>query len=223
MSSSLSWHNVHFSVAVAVGVAATLSPLVVSDSLAAPFIAPASLDVTVVEETCLEPDDLLPLEDPAVEFGECWEPREADRGATLVGGLPPADRGLPGGRLSATDMRAAIGLCPEPAVGWLCWVVPAALASGGEPVRLVRGELELVPLALATDTGAFGLNAVPASKEAVLMGCFSCLNVLSVETTNDCAKETAGRDSPLVSGGLTALLCSSTDIILLAPVTSPLE
>lgn len=89
-----------------------------------------------------------------VEFGECWEPLEADLGATLVGGLPPVDRGLPGGRLSATDMRAAMGLCPEPVVGWLCCVVPAALASGGEPVRLVRGELELVPLALATETGA---------------------------------------------------------------------
>lgn len=64
------------------------------------------------------------------------------------------DRGLPGGKLSATDMRAAMGLWPEPVVGWFCCVVPAALASGGEPVRLVRGELELVPLALATDTGA---------------------------------------------------------------------
>lgn len=168
---------------MAVGVAATFSPLAVSASLLAPVMAPASVELTVVEETCREPDDLLPLEDPAVEFGECWEPLEADLGATLVGGLPPVDRGLPGGRLSATDMRAAMGLCPEPVVGWLCCVVPAALASGGEPVRLVRGELELVPLALATETGAFGLNPVPASKEAVLIGCFSCLNVLSVEIT----------------------------------------
>lgn len=89
-----------------------------------------------------------------VEFGECCEPLEADLGATLVGGLPPVDRGLPGGRLSATDIRAAIGLWPDPVVGCVCCVVPATLASGGDPVLLFKGELEVVPLALATDTGA---------------------------------------------------------------------
>lgn len=50
---------------MAVGVAATLSPLAVSASLLAPVMAPASVELTVVEETCREPDDLLPLEDPA--------------------------------------------------------------------------------------------------------------------------------------------------------------
>lgn len=71
-----------------------------------------------------------------------------------MGGLPPADRGLPGGKLSATDMSAAIGLWPDPGVGCVCCVVPATLASGGDPVLLFRGELVVVPLALATDTGA---------------------------------------------------------------------
>lgn len=45
-----------------------------------------------------------------VEFGECCDPLDADLGTTLVGGLPPVDRGLPGGKLSATDIRAAMGL-----------------------------------------------------------------------------------------------------------------
>jgi hypothetical protein len=149
-------------------------------------IAPASVEVTVVDETCREPDDLLPLDEPtrSVELGECWDPLEADRGAPLLGGLPPADLGLPGGKLSATDIKAAIGLCPVPPEDCVCWVVPARVGSGGEPVRLFKGEPELEPLALPTEAEALGLNAVAVSKDAVLMGCFSCLKVLSVDTTN---------------------------------------
>lgn len=150
--------------------------------------APASVDVTVVDETCREPDDLRPLEEPAtkkhhhknlipckknknhlpVELGECCEPLDADRGAALPGGLPPVDRGLPGGRLSATDIRAAIGLWPEPGAAPDCWppatgpeVEPVApLPSGGEPVLLLaNGDVEeLEPLALATERGASGLS-----------------------------------------------------------------
>lgn len=45
-----------------------------------------------------------------VELGECWDPLEVDLGTTPVGGLPPVDLGLPGGKLSATDIKAAIGL-----------------------------------------------------------------------------------------------------------------
>lgn len=48
---------------VGVGVA-TFSPLFARPSVA-PAIPPASVEVTVVEETCLEPDDLRPLDDPA--------------------------------------------------------------------------------------------------------------------------------------------------------------
>lgn len=62
VSSNLSWQRVHFKVVVGVGVA-TFSPLTSpSVALAMP---PASVDVTVVEETCLDPEDLRPLDDPA--------------------------------------------------------------------------------------------------------------------------------------------------------------
>jgi hypothetical protein len=125
-------------------------------------IAPASVEVTVVDETCREPDDLLPLDEPtrSVELGECWDPLEADRGAPLLGGLPPADLGLPGGKLSATDIKAAIGLCPVPPEDCVCcWVVPARVGSGGEPVRLFKGEPELEPLALPTEAEAATLKA----------------------------------------------------------------
>lgn len=142
-------------------------------------IAPASVEVTVVDETCREPDDLLPLDEPTrssqltkvisgvprtpllpVELGECWDPLEADRGAPLLGGLPPADLGLPGGKLSATDIKAAIGLCPVPPEDCVCcWVVPARVGSGGEPVRLFKGEPELEPLALPTEAEAATLKA----------------------------------------------------------------
>lgn len=54
----------HFNVAVVAGAAATPSPLA-NDSLFCPFILPASVEVTVVEDTCLEPDDLLPLVEPS--------------------------------------------------------------------------------------------------------------------------------------------------------------
>lgn len=43
------------------------------------------------------------------ELGECWEPREAERGPPAPGGDPPALRGDPGGRVSATDINAAMG------------------------------------------------------------------------------------------------------------------
>lgn len=69
----------------------------------------ASVDVTVVLETCREPDDRRPLEEPEL-FGECCEPREAVRGGGGPGGLGPL-RGLPGGRVSVIDIRLAIGLC----------------------------------------------------------------------------------------------------------------
>lgn len=68
----------------------------------------ASVDVTVVLDTCREPDDRRPLEDPEL-LGECCEPREAVRGGGGPGGLGPF-RGLPGGRVSVMDMRFAIGL-----------------------------------------------------------------------------------------------------------------
>lgn len=121
----------HFKVAAVVAGVAGETPSVPWDIPSGIEPAPASVDVTVVDETCLEPDDLRPLEEPAtkmkhhhkqlvpykkrenhlpVELGECCEPLEADRGAALPGGLPPVDRGLPGGRLSATDIRAAMGL-----------------------------------------------------------------------------------------------------------------
>lgn len=87
-----------------------------------------------------------------VELGECCEPLDADLGTALLGGLPPVDRGLPGGKLSATDIKAAIGLCPEPWAGWVCWVAFVVLLSGGEPVRVLRGECEFAPVPLATET-----------------------------------------------------------------------
>lgn len=58
----------------------------------------ASVEDTVVLETCREPDDLRPFDEP--ELGEFWLPRDDVRGGCgPVGGLPPF-RGLPGGRVS---------------------------------------------------------------------------------------------------------------------------
>lgn len=80
------------------------------------------------------------------ELGECWDPLEADLGPPDPGGLPPALRGEPGGRLSATDMRAAIGDCPLLpccCCCCCCWDGPWLLDccdSGGDPVRGPRGE-----------------------------------------------------------------------------------
>lgn len=180
VSSKRSWHNVHFKVAAVVAGVAGDTPSAPVDIPSGSEPAPASVEVTVVDETCLEPDDLRPLEEPAtqlhrkittnptnffitkhlpVELGECWEPLDADLGAALPGGLPPVDLGLPGGKLSATDIKAAIGLCPEPGAVPDCWpdTVPVAepvapLPSGGEPVLLlVNGDVEeLEPFALAT-------------------------------------------------------------------------
>lgn len=56
VSSRRSWHRVHFSVVGGTG-AASLPP-------AAALSACASLDVTVVEETCRLPDERRPLEEP---------------------------------------------------------------------------------------------------------------------------------------------------------------
>lgn len=78
VSSSLSWQIVHFSVgfgAGAAGAGATDVGIPPSDTVGPPTLATppfalawASVDVTVVLETCLEPDDLLPLEEPALNF-----------------------------------------------------------------------------------------------------------------------------------------------------------
>lgn len=98
-----------------------------------------------------------------VELGECCEPLEADRGTDppgppgppgAPGGLPPALRGDPGGRLSVTDMSAAMGEGPLGPLGALgpAWPLAGPLEwppggtgplaawgpwgrSGGEPVR----------------------------------------------------------------------------------------
>lgn len=43
---------------------ATLSALFAIDSALGPIAPLASVDVTVVDETCRDPDDLLPLVDP---------------------------------------------------------------------------------------------------------------------------------------------------------------
>jgi len=93
------------------------------------------------------------------ELGECCDPLEADLGP--VGGLAP-DLGEPGGKLSATDMRAAMGdgpfcgCCGCPAGGACpaCWAEAAAAEAaadavlgpwagpcGGEVVRPLNGEL----------------------------------------------------------------------------------
>lgn len=72
------------------------------------FDCAASVDVTVVLDTCREPDDRLPLDEPEL-LGECWEPREAVRGGGGPGGLGPL-RGLPGGSVSVIDIRFAMGL-----------------------------------------------------------------------------------------------------------------
>lgn len=86
----------------------------------------ASVDVTVVLETCREPEDLRPLDDPKIifsfndcqaaekstklpELGEFWLPRDEVRGGCgPVGGLPFL--GLPGGNVSVIDIRLAIGV-----------------------------------------------------------------------------------------------------------------
>lgn len=84
-----------------------------------------------------------------VEFGECCDPRDADLGPPGAwalgpdepGGLPRALCGDPGGRLSATLIRAAIGLLGP--FCWLCepcWPPPAPIVcmdggpSVGDPV-----------------------------------------------------------------------------------------
>lgn len=217
--------------AAAAGGVAVSVPFEGRASGAAPSVpvAPASEEVTVVEETCREPDERRLLDEPAEELGECWEPREAERGATaLLGGLPPAERGLPEGRLSATDMRAAIGLWPDAEEACCGWVAPeVALASGGELVLLFNGDPVFVPFAVAfaTETTAvypLGLNEAAASNKPVRS--FSCLKLRSAVTLNVCARETAGSDSPRVKGGrtVTAALCSSTDIMRFEPpFTSP--
>lgn len=69
MSSNLSWHSVHLSVAVGAGVPeAGLSPVAGASEpggvLPVDPPGPTSLDVTVVELTCRLPEDLLPLDDP---------------------------------------------------------------------------------------------------------------------------------------------------------------
>lgn len=73
-------------------------------------------------------------------MGECWLDRLAERCGGGCGGDPPADLGEPGGRVSATDIRAAIGegpAVPAPDTGG----DPAALPNGDAAVPLVNGAL----------------------------------------------------------------------------------
>lgn len=63
-------------------------------------------------------------------MGECWLERLAERCGGGCGGEPPAERGDPGGSVSATDMSAAIGLGPA----------PPAPATGGEPAARPSGD-----------------------------------------------------------------------------------
>lgn len=90
------------------------------------WLACASELVTVVLETCLDPDDRLPEDDPALNnqkyitirtnklikllpelLGECWLPLDAVLGGGGPGGLGPF-RGLPGGKISVIDRKLAI-------------------------------------------------------------------------------------------------------------------
>lgn len=64
------------------------------------------------------------------EFGECWLDRLADRCCGGCGGDPPADRGDPGGNVSATDISAAMGEGPA----------PVAPVTGGDPAVRPRGD-----------------------------------------------------------------------------------
>lgn len=81
-------------------------------------------------DTCREPEERRPLEDPEL-FGECCEPRDAVRGGGGPGGLGPL-RGLPGGRVSVIDIRFAMGLCngATDGVGGVCGVSPP-IETGG--------------------------------------------------------------------------------------------
>lgn len=63
------------------------------------------------------------------ELGECWLERLAERCGGGCGGEPPAERGEPGGSVSATDMSAAMGDGPA--------LAPDA---GGEPAARPSGE-----------------------------------------------------------------------------------
>lgn len=68
VSSKRSWHSVHFNVAAVVAGVAGDTPSVPDDipsGIEPPPPPPASVEVTVVDETCLEPDDLRPLDEPA--------------------------------------------------------------------------------------------------------------------------------------------------------------
>lgn len=64
------------------------------------------------------------------ELGECWLERLLDRCCGAWGGDPPAERGEPGGRVSATDISAAIGDGPA----------PVATDTGGEPAVRPKGD-----------------------------------------------------------------------------------
>lgn len=64
------------------------------------------------------------------ELGECWLERLAERCGGGCGGEPPAERGEPGGNVSATDISAAMGDGPA----------PLAPLTGGEPAARPSGD-----------------------------------------------------------------------------------
>lgn len=85
-------------------------------------------------------DEILFLPD---ELGECWLDRLAERCGGGWGGEPPADRGDPGGRVSVTDIKAAIGDGPAPAP--VTGGEPAVLPKGDPAEPFVRGALLAYP------------------------------------------------------------------------------
>lgn len=180
VSSSRSWHNVHFNVGfgaavgfgvplpVAGGIPSTGNDTFVwvdgfvigGPTIPAAIFCWASDDVTVVLDTCRDPDDRRPLDEPKWNFdwnkktnlnfkikfklfvilfsilpelfGECWLPRDAVRGGGGPGGLGPF-LGLPGGNVSVIDIKLAIGLCND-ADGAAIGVDVSLIDTGGRAI-----------------------------------------------------------------------------------------
>lgn len=78
------------------------------------------------------------------ELGECWLERLAERWGGW-GGEPPAERGEPGGRVSVTDMSAAMGDGPAPGPAPDTGGEPAARPSGDPAEPFVSGALLAYP------------------------------------------------------------------------------